>query len=47
MKKIFIVLLFTLFLTACGSEPEEVVIPDDAIVAVCPQGDTYEYIYKD
>ncbi|AIO19227.1 hypothetical protein KQ51_01350 [Candidatus Izimaplasma bacterium HR1] len=45
MKKLFFLFTLALFLTSCGgSEPT---IPDDAIVAVCPQGDTFKYIYKD
>lgn len=46
MKKlvVFTIALFGLFaLTACGPTG----IPDDADVAVCPQGDTFKYIYKD
>jgi len=50
MKKI-IVLALALFgvftLAACNDKEEEVTIPDDAVVAVCPQGDTFKYIYKD
>lgn len=47
MKKLLIIFALTLLLTACSNTPEEVKIPDDAIVAVCPQGDTFKYIYKD
>jgi hypothetical protein len=46
MKKILIIAVafFSLFiLTACGSDE----IPDDATIAVCPQGDTFKYIFKD
>lgn len=45
MKKIFLVffaLLSFFVLSACNTG-----IPDDATVAVCPQGDTFKYIYKD
>ncbi len=46
MKK-FVVLAIALFsifaLTACGTRG----IPDDAVVAACPQGDTFKYVYKD
>ncbi len=45
MKKLALLFLLTIFLTSCGST--EVEIPDDATVAVCPQGDTFKYIYKD
>jgi len=49
MKKI-IVLALALFgvfaLAACGDKEEEG-IPDDAKVAVCIQGDEFEYVYKD
>ncbi len=45
MKKIFLVLILAIFLTSCGTPESE--IPDDAIVAECPQGDTFKYIYKD
>ncbi len=38
--------MFMIFLTSCGGEPE-IEIPDDATVAVCPQGDTFKYIYND
>ena len=47
MKKLFIVILLTFLLTACGNSEEVIEIPDDAVVAVCPQGDTFKYIYKD
>ncbi len=47
MKKLLIIFGLTLMLTACGNTPEEEQIPDDATVAVCPQGDTFKYIYKD
>ncbi|MGD9761373.1 MAG: hypothetical protein AB7U52_02920 [Candidatus Izemoplasmatales bacterium] len=30
-------------LTACGTDE----IPTDASVAVCPQGDTFKYVYKE
>lgn len=30
-------------LNACGSDE----IPEDATVAVCPQGDTFKYVFKD
>lgn len=46
MKKILVLTLafFSLFiLTACGSNQ----IPADATVAVCPQGDTFKYVFKD
>lgn len=46
MKKL-IVLIFSVIalfiLNACDSNE----IPDDAVIAVCPQGDTFKYIYKD
>ncbi|XMB72052.1 hypothetical protein RJI07_08080 [Mycoplasmatota bacterium WC30] len=48
MKKILVLgmVLFAMFaLNACG--PGEVVIPDDAVVAECPAGNIYKYIYKD
>lgn len=45
MKKLFILFMFVIFLTACGSTKTE--IPDGSTVAVCPQGDTFKYIYKD
>jgi len=38
--------LFTLFLVSCGGSGD-IEIPDDAVQAVCPQGDTFKYIYKD
>lgn len=46
MKKILVVALalFCVFaLDACGGDE----IPDDATVAVCPQGETFKYVYKD
>lgn len=46
MKKLMVIFLalFSFFvLNACGSNQ----IPDDATVAVCTQGDTFKYIYKD
>ncbi len=46
MKKILILFLFTLFLASCGGNGD-IEIPTDAEVAVCPQGDTFKYIYKD
>ena len=45
MKKIMIVLITfisLIILTACGNDE----IPSDATVAVCPQGDTFKYVYK-
>jgi len=37
-------MLFSLFiLTACGTDE----IPSDATVAVCTQGDSFKYVYKD
>jgi hypothetical protein len=45
MKKILFLFILTILLTSCGSPVA--VIPDDATVAVCPQGDTFKYIYKD
>lgn len=45
MKKIliFTLAIFSLFvLNACGSQ-----IPDDALTATCPQGDTFKYVFKD
>ncbi|MCK4551845.1 MAG: hypothetical protein KAU02_02930 [Tenericutes bacterium] len=45
MKKLLILFLFALLLMSCG--PEVIEIPDDAVVAVCPQGNTFKYIYKD
>jgi hypothetical protein len=45
MKKIllaiFIMVGFFVF-TACNSG-----IPDDATIAVCPQGQTFKYVYKE
>lgn len=46
MKKLLL-FTFILLLTACGTGEDEIVIPDGANVAVCPQGDTFKYIYKD
>ena len=46
MKKLLL-LTFILLLAACGSGEDEVEIPIGANVAVCPQGDTFKYIYKD
>jgi len=46
MKKMLILVfaLISIFvLNACDSNE----IPEDAVVAVCPQGDTFKYIYKD
>ncbi len=45
MKKLILVLMFVMILTACGSK--EVVIPVDSKQAVCTQGDVFKYIYKD
>ncbi len=45
MRKLFFLLLLTIFLTSCGNSTTT--IPDDAIVAECPQGDTFKYIYRD
>ena len=45
MKKLLFLLFITIVLTSCGSSDPS--IPDDATVAVCPQGDTFKYIYKD
>lgn len=47
MKKIFILftVAFTLFLASCDKEVDT--IPDDAIVAICIQGNTFQYIYKE
>ena len=47
MKKLLILIMFCVFLTACNGKDDEIVIPADAQVAVCPQGDTFKYIYKD
>jgi len=46
MKKLLLLALaFVSFfiLTACGTDE----IPTDASVAVCPQGDTFKYVFKD
>lgn len=43
MKKLLFLIILTLFLTACDTNS----IPDDAVVAICIQGDTFKYIYKD
>lgn len=47
MKKLLFLIVFTVLLTSCGEKDKEVEIPTDAVVAVCPQGDTFKYIYKD
>ncbi|MFK5883085.1 MAG: hypothetical protein QM489_01955 [Candidatus Izemoplasma sp.] len=46
MKKLLILVTFVIFLTAC-SNSDDITIPDGSTLAVCPQGDTFEYIYKD
>lgn len=45
MKRLLVLFLFTLILMSCG--PAVIEIPDNAVVAVCPQVNTFKYIYKD
>ncbi|MBU1145797.1 MAG: hypothetical protein KJ971_08120 [Firmicutes bacterium] len=47
MKKLFVlcmVIMTSLLLVGCNNEEG---IPDGAVVAVCVQGNTFQYIYKD